>query len=101
MRSHAFGKLRKATSVLKCLAHPLRLSLLCYLSEAKELTAGQLVALEKKKAGQSQVSQYLGQLRRLKLVKTRRKGQIVYYRLTSVEVKQLLKVIHRHYFRKP
>ena len=87
MRARDTKKIKKAT-------------LLCHLSGVKEISAGQLVERESKHGGQSQISQYLGQLRRLKLVKTRRKGQVIYYRLTSPVVKDILKVLNKHYRRK-
>lgn len=89
--------LQKATALMKCMAHPLRLALLCHLSQAKELSAGDLVTLERSRAGQPQVSQYLGQLRTMGLVKTRREGQMIYYRLTAKVVQDVLKTLAKHY----
>lgn len=97
MRAEDIKKMKKTVKLLRCLAHPLRLSLLCYLMDGKEHSAGEMVEREKRNASQSQTSQYLGQLRRLGLVKTRRDGQIIYYRLISPEVKKLMKLLYKLY----
>lgn len=100
MRQNDLNKLKNASYLLKCMAHPLRLSLLCALSEHGELSAGQLVELEKDTASQSHVSQYLASLRKFKLVATRRDKQTIYYRLTSHEVKSILALLHKLYCKK-
>ena len=100
MRQSDLNKLKNASYLLKCMAHPLRLSLLCALSEHGELSAGGLVELEKNTASQSHVSQYLASLRKFKLVATRRDKQTIYYRLTSKEVKAILKTLAALYCKK-
>ena len=97
MERHDLKKLKRATRLLKCIAHPLRLSLLCHLYGATELGAGELVGREKAHASQSQISQYLGQLRRLKLARTRREGKTIFYRLASPEVAALIKTLQGLY----
>lgn len=97
MPQHDLAKLKNAARLLKCLAHPLRLSLLCHLAGARELSAGELVARESANGSQSQISQYLAELRRLDLVTTRREGQAIHYRLTSSVAKAVIKTLARHY----
>jgi len=97
MRSGDIRKMKKSVKVLRCMSHPLRLSLLCHLMDGKEHSAGEMVEREKKNASQSQTSQYLGQLRRLGLVKTRREGQVIYYKLTSSALKKLLRLLYKLY----
>jgi DNA-binding transcriptional ArsR family regulator len=97
MRHYSANKLQKAAQLLKCMAHPLRLALLCHLAQEAELSAGDLVNKEKKRASQSQVSQYLAILRRLRLVATRREGQLIYYRLASKEVREILRTLYGLY----
>jgi DNA-binding transcriptional ArsR family regulator len=99
MRQTDLSQIKKATYLLKCMAHPLRLALLCALSEVAEMNVGQLVQAQHH-ASQSQVSQYLGRLRKQGLVATRRKRQTIYYRLTSREVKSVLKLLHSLYCKK-
>jgi ArsR family transcriptional regulator, virulence genes transcriptional regulator len=97
MTSNDLKKLKGATRLLKHLAHPVRLALLCHLNQGNELSAGVLAKRVKHNAGQPQVSQYLAQMRRMKLVKTRRDGQTIHYRLTSKEAKALIKTLYGLY----
>ncbi len=100
-REHDLKKLKKATKLLKFLAHPVRLSILCYLNQAPEISVGDLVEREKKYASQSQVSQYLAQLRAMGFVTTRRDKQTIFYRLTSQEAKSVLSTLKSLYCGKP
>lgn len=90
-------KLLKATEMLKLLSHPVRLSILCDLIERGEMSAGDIVAAEKPRASQSQVSQYLAEFRRRKLVKARKDGQQVFYTIAAPDVKAILKTLHDLY----
>jgi len=102
-RSKTFPKpatLAKASSFLKLLAHPVRLSLLCNLLHHGEMSAGALVAAEADSASQSQVAQFLTKMRVEKLVKRRRDGQTVYYRIASPAVAQIIATLNNIYCRK-
>ena len=79
-----------AASVLKLLANEQRLLLLCRLTQG-EFSVGQMVEL----CGQSQasVSQHLGRLREGGLVKTRRDGTTIYYRLADDDVRKLIDML--------
>lgn len=90
-------KLLKATEILKLLSHPVRLSILCDLIEQGEMNAGDIVAAEGSRASQSQVSQYLAEFRRRKLVKVRKEGQQVFYTIAAPDVKAILKTLHDIY----
>lgn len=90
-------KLLQAVGLLKTLSHPLRLSILCDLAEGGEMTAGQIVDSAGDSYSQSQISQYLGTLRALDLVRTRREGQTIWYRIKSEEVKRILAALHDLY----
>ena len=90
-------KLLKATEMLKLLSHPVRLSILCDLIERGEMSAGEIVAAEKSRASQSQVSQYLAEFRRRKLVKARKEGQQVFYTIATPDVKTILQTLHDIY----
>lgn len=92
-------KLLKAAGMLKLLSHPVRLSILCDLIESGEMNAGDIAAREKSRASVSQVSQYLGEFRRRRLVKTRREGQQIFYTIASPEVKAIMKLLHELYCR--
>lgn len=77
----------RVSSLLKLLAHPERLMVLCHL-HAGEHTAGEL--LENSQLSQSAFSQHLALLRKHQLVCTTRKSQSIVYRITSPEVQAIL-----------
>jgi ArsR family transcriptional regulator len=85
----------QAAAVMKTLAHEGRLLVLCYLSEAGEMSAGQLT--RRVGLSQSALSQHLALLRTEGLVATRKEGQSVYYRLADPKVRALLGALHDIY----
>lgn len=91
--------LAKASTFLKLLAHPVRLSLLCNLLRHGELSASALVAAEASRASQSQVAQFLTKMRTEKLIKRRRDGQAVYYQIASPAVAQIIATLSNIYCR--
>ncbi len=91
--------LTKASAFLKLLAHPVRLSMLCNLLHHGEMSASALVAAESARASQSQVAQFLTKMRAEKLVKRRRAGQAVYYRVASPAVAQIITTLANIYCR--
>lgn len=97
MRPLDTRKLRKAVAFLKLLAHPLRLALLCHIHEAGPISVGELQALEKGRASQSQISQALAHMRRLGLVSAERKGKFVYYALKADITRATLRLLAQHY----
>jgi DNA-binding transcriptional ArsR family regulator len=89
--------LSNAVSLVKTLAHPLRLSILCNLIHNGEMTAGELVAAEAPAFSQSQVSQYLGILRDMGYVTARRDGQIMRYQISDHNVKKVVETLYGIY----
>jgi ArsR family transcriptional regulator, virulence genes transcriptional regulator len=84
----------KASDLLRVMANPSRLLILCYLLEG-EKTVQQLqhhVGLS-----QSALSQQLAILRAENLVETRRVAQSIYYSLASPEVEALLGKLYEIY----
>src|SRR5665213_790107 len=77
----------RAEAMLKQLAHAGRLMILCSLTEG-EKTVGQLTELVD--LSQSAVSQHLAKLRDAKLVEAEKRGQMVYYRISSNEAQSIL-----------
>jgi DNA-binding transcriptional ArsR family regulator len=69
-----------AAAVLKAMANPQRLKILCLLFE-HELSVGQLEGMVG--LSQSALSQHLAKLRHDKLVRTRRDRQTIYYALNG------------------
>ena len=92
-----YARLENATSLLKVLAHPLRLSILCSLIHSGEMTAGTIVEGEAALFSQSQVSQYLGILRDMGYVKTRREGQTIWYSINDKNVKKVVETLYGIY----
>jgi DNA-binding transcriptional ArsR family regulator len=87
-------KMKDALIVLKTLNHPVRLSILCNLIENEEMSAGEIFEQESALASQSQVSQYLKRLRDEGYVESRKDGQYVYYKISSVEIRALIQKMH-------
>lgn len=70
----------EAAALLKALAHPARLLVLCQLVEG-ELSVGELQPITG--LSQSALSQHLAVLRDMSLVTTRREAQSIYYALAQ------------------
>ena len=84
----------RAASLLKSLANPDRLLLLCHLVEG-ERSVTELEALTGIR--QPTLSQQLGVLRNEELVATRRDGKWVYYRIASEDALAILGTLHQIY----
>jgi len=84
----------KAAKLLKSMSHPSRLMVLCHLlkGECPVSALNQAIPLS-----QSALSQHLAGLRRAGLVGTRRERQVIYYRLKSQAVSEILEALYRIY----
>jgi ArsR family transcriptional regulator, virulence genes transcriptional regulator len=89
-----FHAVEQATELLKALASRNRLLLLCHLLEG-ERSVGELARLIK--ARETAVSQQLALLRKDGMVRTRREGQTVYYKLASTEATKIIETLHGIY----
>lgn len=78
--------------LLKELAHPLRLELLCHLAGG-EKTVSDLTQLSD--ASQSRISQFLGRMRSEGLVAARRDGNFVHYRIDDPKILGLMQALQR------
>ena len=83
-----------AATLLKALANPNRLMVLCLLAEGEQ-SVGQLNA--QVPLTQSALSQHLAVLRRDGLVTTRRDAQTVYYSAAPGPAAEIINVLHRTY----
>jgi DNA-binding transcriptional ArsR family regulator len=83
-----------AASMLKHLANASRLLILCHLVGA-EKSVGDLENLVG--LSQSALSQHLAKLRHAKLVAAEKRGQMVFYRLASMEAHALLSTLYLIY----
>ena len=87
-------KCRYVAGVLKNLAHPGRLTLLCLLAE-KARSVSELTELSD--SSQSSVSQYLKQMKTQELLTSDRKGQRVLYSIKDPKVLKLISALHDIY----
>ena len=83
-----------ASDLLKALANPQRLRILCLLIEG-ELTVGQLN--DQIKLSQSALSQHLALLRDKELVSTRKQAQTVFYSVADGPVRRVIQTLHDIY----
>lgn len=84
----------EAARVLKALANPNRLMVLCALVNG-ERSVGQIN--EKVPLSQSALSQHLARFRREGLVATRRESQTIYYRIADRKVLDLMAKLYELY----
>lgn len=84
-----------ACGMMKVLAHPHRLMLLCQLAHGGEMTVGELE--EALDIHQPTLSQQLTVLREEKLVDTRRDGKYIYYRVRQGPALALLEAIYQQF----
>lgn len=86
----------EAAQLLAAMANPKRLLVLCNLLDQERSVSdlSKIVGLE-----QSPLSQHLSKLRALGLVKTRRDGQTIFYRLASDSVTRVLATLYDIYCR--
>ena len=84
----------RASALLKALANPDRLVILCYLAEG-ERTVTELGALLDLR--QPTLSQQLARLRADDLVQTRRDGKNIYYSLASPEATRVIELLYELY----
>lgn len=84
----------KAAILLKAMASPVRLRILCVLAE-RESAVGELA--EKLGVREQAASQQLAQLRLEGLIKRRKVAQRVYYKLASPHIEKLLATLREIY----
>ncbi|MDA9405557.1 MULTISPECIES: ArsR/SmtB family transcription factor [unclassified Bradyrhizobium] len=86
------AKADEASRLLTAMGNPKRLLVLCNMLDG-EKSVGELADI----AGLSSaaLSQHLGKMRALSLVKTRREGQTIYYSLASREARLVLETLYR------
>ena len=80
------------SALLKAVAHPQRLKILCSLSEGEQ-TVSQLEAYSE--ASQSSVSQYLNKMKSEGLLTSRREAQQVFYKIARPDLLRLLSAMQK------
>lgn len=88
------ARAEEASIVLGAMANAKRLMVMCNLLEGEKSVnlLADIVGLSP-----AALSQHLGKMRALRLVETRRDGQVIYYRLASDEVREILETLYRLY----
>ncbi|MBX0333358.1 metalloregulator ArsR/SmtB family transcription factor [Pontibacter sp. HSC-14F20] len=84
-------KLERTAYVLKCVAHPVRISIIDLLEQEDQLTVSQLQ--EVLEIEQSLLSHHLTNMRDKGLVETRRQGKNVFYFLTDSSISNIIDCI--------
>ncbi|MCX6555756.1 MAG: metalloregulator ArsR/SmtB family transcription factor [Candidatus Aminicenantes bacterium] len=90
--STAKKRCARVAAILKNLAHPQRLFLLCCLAKG-EASVSEL--LRQSGASQSLISQHLTRMRREGLVQARREGNFVLYRIADPKLSALIQTMEK------
>jgi DNA-binding transcriptional ArsR family regulator len=96
-KSNMAESAEKAEKLLKLLANKYRLQILCSLASS-EKNAGELE--EESDLSQSAISHHLAKLRESDVVIAQKRGQMVYYKLASMEVNAILSTLYLIYCNK-
>jgi ArsR family transcriptional regulator, virulence genes transcriptional regulator len=86
------GSAVRVTDLLKAIANPSRLMILCQLAEG-EKSVGEMESVIG--LSQSGLSQHLAVLRSKRIVATRREAQSIFYSLASKEVEEIMASLYR------
>lgn len=82
----------EVSTVMKAIAHPQRLMILCHLAEG-EKNVGDI--LELCDISQSQLSQFLNRMQREKFLKVRKESQFSYYSIADVKITKLIQSMQK------
>lgn len=85
-------RLERAAYVLKCVAHPVRISIIDLLEQSERLTVSQLQ--EALKIEQSLLSHHLTNMRDKGILLTQREGKNVYYSLPDPTITNIIECIN-------
>jgi len=96
-KSNMAANAEQAEKLLKLLANKYRLQILCSLVSG-EKSAGELES--EGELSQSAISQHLAKLRDAEVVTAQKRGQMVYYKLASIEVNAILSTLYLIYCNK-
>ena len=83
-----------ASQMLKAIASPTRLMLLCALADGEKSVSELAELLDLR---QATISQHLARLRQEDLVRTRREAQSVYYQFANKTAEKIVQLLYRRY----
>jgi len=86
------SKCVEVSAVMKAIAHPQRLMLMCHLAEGEKNVSELLDLCE---ISQSQLSQFLNRMQREKLLKVRREGNFSYYSIADKNITKLIQSMQK------
>ena len=92
--AHMHANAGEAAELLKTLANPHRLLILCFLAEGEASVAD---LNERLPLSQSALSQHLAVLRAHQLVTTRREAQTIFYSLSDSNALPIIRTLHDIY----
>ena len=78
--------------IMKALAHPQRLMLMCHLAEGEKNVSELLELCD---ISQSQLSQFLKRMERERLLKLRKEGNFVFYSISDKNILKLIQSMHK------
>jgi ArsR family transcriptional regulator, virulence genes transcriptional regulator len=82
----------EVANIMKAIAHPQRLMLMCHLSEGEKNVSELLTLCE---ISQSQLSQFLNRMHRERLLALRKDGQYSFYSIADERVKKLMMAMQK------
>ena len=91
------ANIKKASDCIKALGHPVRLSILGLLSERERNVNSLTKTLG---ISQSNLSQHLSKMRQKNVVTTRRKGNMIYYRISNPKMLKLMALMKEIFCKK-
>ncbi len=86
------SKCVEVSAIMKAIAHPQRLMLMCHLAEGEKNVSELLDLCE---ISQSQLSQFLNRMQREKLLKVRRDGNFSYYSIADKNITKLIQSMQK------
>jgi DNA-binding transcriptional ArsR family regulator len=88
----------EVSNIMKAIAHPQRLMIMCHLAEG-EKNVGEI--LELCEISQSQLSQFLNRMQREKLLKVRRESQFSFYSIADIKITKLIQSMQAYLVETP
>lgn len=86
------SKCVEVAAVMKAIAHPQRLMLMCHLAEGEKNVSELLDLCD---ISQSQLSQFLNRMQREKLLQVRREGNFSYYSIADKNTHKLIQSMQK------
>lgn len=90
------NQILEVAEIFKLLSNPLRLGIICYLSEKERMNVNELRDFFPKYS-QPSISQQLQILKANKLVKDEKEGQFVYYSILDIRVTKFMNTMRELY----